>query len=119
MALNKETDTDRTRRLNDEMRERMLTGDVEVYGRVVMTRGVVERGGAFVGMAGKAVAEFDDFSEDNDPHGEHDFGSFEVTGEKLFWKIDYFDLELRFHSPDKSNIVVTERVLTIMLASEY
>ena len=61
----------------------------------------------------------EDFTEDNDPHGEHDFGSFEMAGEKFFWKIDYFDLDLKFHSPDAANPDLTHRVLTIMLASEY
>jgi hypothetical protein len=32
---------------------------------------------------------FDTFTNDNDPHRERDFGSFDLDGEKLFWKIDY------------------------------
>ena len=62
---------------------------------------------------------FDDFSEDNDPWGEHDFGSFEHNGRTINWKIDYYDLALRFHSPDAADPAVTRRVLTIMLAEEY
>jgi hypothetical protein len=34
------------------------------------------------------VKDFDDFSEDNDPWGEHDFGSFDFEGTKYFWKIE-------------------------------
>lgn len=34
------------------------------------------------------VQEFDDFNEDNDPWGEHDFGSFDFEGTKYFWKIE-------------------------------
>jgi len=119
MAAEHETARERTKRLNDEMRERMLKGDVSAYGRVMMTHGVAERDPTFTSKAAHTVATFTTFTEDNDPNGEHDFGSFELDGEKLFWKIDYFDLELKFHSPDKSDIAVTERVLTIMLASEY
>ncbi len=37
---------------------------------------------------------FDDFNADNDPHREQDFGSFELEGEKLFWKIDLYEREL-------------------------
>ena len=37
----------------------------------------------------KKAATFDQFNEDNDPHGEHDFGSFELCGRKFFWKIEY------------------------------
>jgi hypothetical protein len=52
------------------------------------------------------------------PHGEHDFGSFEADGQQIFFKIDY-DKALNAHSPDPSNPSVTERVITIMLAQEY
>jgi hypothetical protein len=37
------------------------------------------------------VAALDSFTEDNDPHGEHDFGSFDHDGNRIFWKIDYYD----------------------------
>lgn len=63
------------------------------------------------------VRDFSDFTEDNDPYGEHDFGCFEAYGKKLFWKIDYYDESLGYWcdplSPD------CHRVLTIMLAEEY
>lgn len=32
------------------------------------------------------VERFSEFTPDNDPHGEHDFGAFEHTGERIFWK---------------------------------
>lgn len=67
----------------------------------------------------RQVCEFSTFSEDNDPYGEHDFGKVEIVGRDWFWKIDYYDLERQFHSPDKANPDVTHRVLTIMEASEY
>ena len=113
------TSTERTRRLNDEMREFMLSGNVGAYGRVIVTRGVSNRGEAFVRQTAEAVALFDAFDEGNDPHAEHDFGAFEIDEEKLFFKIDYYDLAMTGHSPDKSDVGVTNRVLTIMLASEY
>lgn len=56
---------------------------------------------------------------DNDPFGEHDFGSFEVAGHKVIFKIDYFDAHRAQHSPDPADPNVTERVMTIMLASEW
>ena len=61
----------------------------------------------------------DAFCEDNDPYGEHDFGAFEVEGEKLFWKIDYYDKALEHGSEDPADPTRTTRVLTVMLASEY
>jgi hypothetical protein len=77
------------------------------------------RGNGFVDRAMIAVREFSDFTEDNDPHGEHDFGSFELDGETLFWKIDAYDTDYNFGSPNPADPAVTRRVLTILLAEEY
>jgi len=60
-----------------------------------------------------------DFSSDNNPYGEHDFGSFEIDGHKLFWKIDYYALDMMHGSEDAANPDITTRVLTIMLTEEY
>jgi len=66
------------------------------------------------------VIAFDDFNADNDPHREHDFGSFELDGEKLFWKIDYYSTDdPDLGSEDPSDLTKTLRVLTVMLAEEY
>ena len=65
------------------------------------------------------VESFNVFIEDNDPHGEHDFGSFEIEGHKLFFKIDYFDKDMGYGSEDPSDPSQTARVLTLMLAEEY
>ena len=65
------------------------------------------------------VETFDAFTPDNDPHGERDFGAFEHNGERIFWKIDYYDRSMTKGSEDPSDPKQTVRVLTIMLASEY
>ena len=65
------------------------------------------------------VRRFDAFTPDNDPYGEHDFGSLRHAAETIFWKFDYYDVDLQMHSPDPSDPAVTTRVLTIMLADEY
>jgi hypothetical protein len=66
-----------------------------------------------------ALASFSDFSENNDPHGEHDFGAFELFGQRLFWKIDYYHPDHDTHAPVPSNIELCRRILTVMLAEEY
>jgi hypothetical protein len=67
----------------------------------------------------KSNKAFNVFIEDNDPNGEHDFGSFEIDGRKLFFKIDYYDKDMRYGSEDPSDPSQTARVLTLMLAEEY
>jgi hypothetical protein len=100
--------------LNDAFRKGSPAG-----GRVFMTAGVDAKGPAFVAAALAKVRSFDAFTADNDPHGEHDFGSFEIAGRKFFWKIDYYDCSLKYGSEDPSDPDRTTRVLTIMLAEEY
>jgi uncharacterized protein DUF3768 len=104
----------RIRTINDALRRGCFDN-----ASIMVTSGVQERGSGFVESAANLVAGYKDFDPDNDPHGGHDFGSFEIDGEKLFWKIDYYDRSLKKHSPDAANPLVTHRVLTIMLASEY
>ena len=81
------------------------------------------------------IETFDVFDEDNDPHGERDFGTIyqladgrwtterprlrEDERERVFWKLDYYDRDMRFASEDAANPAVTRRVLTIMLSDEY
>ena len=88
-------------------------------GRIVVTRGVHDKGAGLVAQALERVRTFDAFTKDNDPYGEHDFGSFELDGEKLYWKIDCYDKEMRYGSEDPSDPNETTRVLTILLAEEY
>jgi hypothetical protein len=85
----------------------------------VITRGVRALGQNLIARAIARVRDFDRFDADNDPHGEHDFGAFEVCGQALLWKIDYYDLELTYASEDPADATVTTRILTIMLAEEY
>jgi hypothetical protein len=107
------TKTARIRALNDDLRQHLTSG------MAVITVGVAALGPAAVDRIVKTIAVFDDFCHANDPHEEHDFGSFEADGQKIFFKIDYFDRDLSLHSPDPADPNVTERVITIMLAEEY
>lgn len=65
----------------------------------------------------QAVREFDQFTEDNDPYGEHDFGSLDWHSEKVFWKVDYYDQALEYGKDPLD--FECKRVLTVLLASEY
>ena len=85
--------------------------------RVMLTSGIQALGRLPEVLA--AVRGFDDFHAGNDPYGEHDFGSVELFGEKLFWKFDLYDTACEFGSEDPADRTKTVRVLTIMLAEEY
>jgi hypothetical protein len=107
------TKTELIRTLNDKLRHN-LTG-----GLAMITPGIAALGQEAVERIVKTIAVYDDFCHANDPYEEHDFGSFEANGETIFFKIDYFDRAVTYHSPDPSDPSVTERVITIMLADEY
>ena len=62
---------------------------------------------------------FENFTPENDPYYEHDFGSFEHEGKTIFWKIDCYDRDRNYGSPDPADPSVTMRILTVMLAEEY
>jgi hypothetical protein len=69
----------------------------------MMTAGVSELPDCVKAKALELVAKFDQFSEDNDPHAEHDFGSFELVNRVFLWKIDYYDPQWEFGSEDPSD----------------
>lgn len=100
-------------RLNDAFRKTLLGG------QVMLTAGVQALSELEHYEVFKAVQTFDNFSPDNDPYGEHDFGAFEVNGKRLFWKIDYYDSTLTYGSEDPTDPSKTKRVMTILLAEEY
>ena len=83
----------------------------------MLSRGLVALGGESVNVALQSIAELAEFNDCNDPYGEHDFGSVEVQGERLIWKIDYYDHTL-LAAADPSDASCV-RVMTVMLAHEY
>jgi len=103
--------------LNDRFRR----GDPKIPGQTVITRGVVDllHSQKHAGELKQLVQTYDAFDEHSDPHGEHDFGVFEFRHHKLFWRIDYYDLDFQGGSWDPTDLTRTNRVLTIMLANEY
>ncbi len=101
------------RELNDFFRK---TG---IGGKVLVTNGILNLDQAIFSQILNIVSDYDDFTETNDPYGEHDFGNFKIGGNSVYWKIDYYNKDLQYGSDDPANPEVTERVLTIMLAEEY
>jgi hypothetical protein len=104
---------ERIARLNDALRK-AGTG-----GRMVATRGVRALPGFDANTLLTLLAGYDRFDPDNDPHGERDFGDLDYCGAELLWKIDYYDRQLAWGSPDPADPTLTMRILTVMLAEEY
>ncbi len=104
---------DRIRALNDAFRRTF------VGGTVVVTAGFKSLSADHRHSVLTKVRAFDQFDEDNDPNGEHDFGLIDEGDVRCLWKIDYFDSDMELMSPDPANSLVTTRVLTVMLAEEY
>ncbi len=101
------------RDLNDTFR-RSFCG-----GRVLVTAGVATLSDEQKGAVIRAVRDFTAFDADNNPHGEHDFGSFDHDGASYFWKIECYDAEGVYGSENPADPSQTTRVLTIMRADEY
>src|SRR5688500_16122278 len=101
------------RRLNDRLRRQHLGG------RIVITAGVHALGAEFLEAALKAVAEFESFDDEDDTYGEHDCAGLTVAGQRILFKVDYYDQTLTSGSPDPANPDVTTRILTVMLVEEY
>ena len=104
------------------MNDRFRKGDKNVPGTVVVTSGVqamLSDAGESLQSLASAVQDFDDFSEDDDPYEEHDFGQFSFGDAKCFWKIDQYNTTYDGGSEDPTDLTKTCRVLTIMLTHEY
>ena len=122
--------TTRIARLNDEARQAM-----GVACTAVATVGFRSLPDADQSCVRALIETFDAFDEDNDPHGERDFGTIYqlVCGrwtterprvrdderERVFWKLDYYDRQMEFASDDAASPAITRRILTIMLSDEY
>jgi hypothetical protein len=104
---------DRIRALNDTFRRSF------VGGTIVVTAGLKSLSADRRHSILAKIRAFDNFNEDNDPHGEHDFGLIQDGAVRCFWKIDYYDTDMDLMSPDPADASVTTRVLTVMLAEEY
>lgn len=115
-----------TNALIAEQNDRFRTtwgADFTVPGQIVLTRGVADLSPAAKAIIMQRVQKFSEFTENNDPHGDHSFGAFEFeiadNSYHIFWKIDLYDQDYSMGSSDPANVSITRRVLTILHASEY
>lgn len=111
-------------RVNDLFRANLLdpTFDMNVHGMITFVGGIVSvvKEDPIAQMEVlQAVMKYDSFDENNNPHGEHDYGAFKVRDMSCMWKFDYYDLDYRYGSPDATDLAQTRRVLTIFLAEDY
>lgn len=103
--------------LNDKVRSRMSPN-------WIFTNLVRSLDGDKLNQLIQLVKQFNQFDQDNDPYGEHDFGMIPLDGTTYYWKISYYDKaswkkgqEYGSESPEDEN--VTHRIITIMECSEY
>jgi len=100
--------------MNDLLHTSFMTG------RVLITRGIQMLPDEVRANVLARVRDFKDFTPENDPYGEHDFGVLVVEGAgTVYFKIDYYDFTLEYGSDNPLDPTKTTRVLTIMLAEEY
>ena len=116
------SDTEAIAGQNDRFRVSLGT-DADIPGRIVMTQGV----NALMSDHGPEILSklisFADFSDDNDPYGNRDFGVLTIGSsedrQRLFWKIDLYDVDYLYGSESPCDPAQTRRVLTLLLPSEY
>jgi hypothetical protein len=113
MEIDAPSRVDRIRELNDQLRTQF------VGGAIMLTRAVKAIPETKRAHLLAAIRGFEAFTEDNDPHGEHDCFTLEFEGERYMVKIDYYDLAMKAHSDDPADLAKTRRVMTVMFASEY
>ena len=99
--------------LNDDLRKHGRGG------RIMLTSGIQALGQAAINKVLNEVRAFIDFTKNNDPWGEHDCAVLTVDNNKVIFKVDYYDRDLQYASPDPADALKTCRVMTILLAEEY
>ena len=99
--------------LNDKFRKSFIGGEV------LLSAGISAMSSEDKANIVSMVQNFNDFIPSNDVYGEHDFLSMDYKGNKIFAKIDYYDLNYEFMSENPANPDITNRVLTILLSCEY
>jgi hypothetical protein len=100
------------RRLNTEFRTTFRGGQVLLTASVAALPSTDKANGL------QAIAEFKAFNEENDPHLEADYGSFDLSGREWWFKIDYFAPDMEHASEDPGDPEKTMRVMTVGLSMD-
>lgn len=99
----------------------VIPADMILPGVVVMTQSLAACEPEFIDRARIAIGEIDEFDPNNDPDCYHDFGSVEIDGQAVWFKIDMFEAGTRktygAETPDVAER--TERVMTLMFPSDW
>jgi len=104
--------TTKIRQLNDALR---VDGK---GGRIMFTGGLAEASPDEHILVLGRLRRFKDFHDGNDPHQEHDWGSFKIGPQLYNWKIDYYDLAEQGASPNPADPKRTVRILTVYYAED-
>ena len=107
---------------NDAFRRSILDNNPVAeapQGQFVMTRGVAALGPDAQLDLIRRVAAFDGFDADSDPQGWHEMGVIKFDGTTVWFKLDLYDVDYTYGSPEPSDPAQTRRVLTLLLPSEY
>ena len=113
LSLVQDSKAGRIRELNDQFRNTFIGG------AIVVTAAFDALPPEFKARTLQRVRTFDSFDADNDPYHEHDMAFFDEGGERFFFKLDYYSLDMRNGADDPADSKKTRRVLTIGLASDY
>jgi hypothetical protein len=103
MALSEQQRPFVIRNLNDDFRQNF------VGGVVTLTAGIAALGEEVRAEVLNRVRNYKSFTQDNDIFGEHDFGSFKIMDTVYFWRIEYYDKNMKFGSPDRSRQQVKQQ----------
>lgn len=101
---------------NDAFRKRLPEGGAGMF---VQTTAIDNMGPIFVAACLAQIVTYDDFTEDNDPHGTREMGFMEVMGKTVWFKIDLYDENYQYGTPAPTDLSKTRRVLTILFPSDY
>ena len=109
---------------NDEFRRHKCLGaplTLQLRGLIVMTQTLAAMDPILVHKARVAIGRLDVFEPDNDPDGFHDFGAVEIDDQKIWFKINLYEAgsDKRYGAERPDNPVTTERVMTLMLPSDW